>query len=110
MLILARVNGYYSPYSPQSITEGKQRYLYGNVFSHAEKEFFKHRLQTKFPKISKESVETALAFLEKQKIANYPCLIHTESRGYDLVVFRRQPDRTSTLHYDVKQTESEGDT
>ena len=35
MLILARVNGYYSPYTPQSITEEKQRCLYGNVFSHA---------------------------------------------------------------------------
>ena len=107
MLILARVNGYYSSYSPQSITEEEQRCLYGNVFSHAEKEFFKHRLQTKFPNISKESAETALVFLEKQKIANFPCLIHTESRGYDWVVFRRQPDRTPTLYYDVDQTETE---
>ena len=80
------MNGYYSPYSPQSITEEEQRCFYGNVFSHAEKEFFKHRLQTKFSKISKESIETALVFLEKQKIANYPCLIHTETRGYDWVV------------------------
>ena len=107
MLILARLNGYYSPYSPQSITEEEQRCLYGNVFSHAEKEFFKHRLQTKFPKISKESAETALVFMEKQKIANCPCLIHTKSRGYDWVVFKRQPDRTPTLYYDVEQTETE---
>ena len=41
------------------------------------------------------------SFLEKHKIANCPCLVHTESRGYDWVVFRRQPDR------DVEQTESE---
>ena len=107
MLILARVNGYHSPYSPQSITEEEQRCMYGNVFSHAEKEFFKHGLQAKFPKISKESIETALVFLEKQKIANCPCLIHTESRGYEWVVFRRQPDRMPTLYYDVEQTESE---
>ena len=107
MLILARVNGYYSPYSPQSITEEEQRCFYGNVFSQAGEEFFKHRLQTKFSKISKESTETALVFLEKKKIANCPCLIHTESRGYDWVVFRRQPDRTPTLYYDVEQTESE---
>ena len=40
-------------------------------------------------------------------IANCPCLVHTESRGYDWVVFRRQPDRTPTLYYDVEQTESE---
>ena len=45
MLILTRVNGYQSAYSPQSITEEEQRCLYGNVFSDAEKEFFKHRLQ-----------------------------------------------------------------
>ena len=54
MLILARVNGYYSPYSAQSITEEEERCFFGNVFTHAEKEFFKHRLQNKFPKISKE--------------------------------------------------------
>ena len=63
--------------------------------------------RAKFPKISKESIETALIFLEKQKIANFPCLVHTESRGYDWVVFRRQPDRTPTLYYDVEETESE---
>ena len=45
--------------------------------------------------------------MEKQKIANCPCLIHTESRGYDWVVFRRQPDRTPTLYYDSEQTETE---
>ena len=107
MLILARLNGYHSSYSPQSITEEEQRCLYGNVFSNAEKEFFKYRLQAKFPKISKESIETALVFMEKQKIANCPCLIHTESRGYEWVVFRRQPDRIPTLYYDVELTESE---
>ena len=107
MLILARVNGYYSPYSAQSITEEEERCFFGNVFTHTEKEFFKYRLQSKFPKISKESIETALIFLEKQKIANCPCTVHTESRGYDWVVFRRQPDRTFTLYYDVEQTESE---
>ena len=45
--------------------------------------------------------------MEKQKIANCPCPVHTESRGYDWVVFGRQPDRTPTLYYDVEQTESE---
>ena len=107
MLILARVNGYYSPYSAQSITEEEERCFFGNVFTHAEKEFFKHRLQSKFHKITNESIETALLFLEKQKIANCLCQVHTESRGYDWVVFRRQPDRTPTLYYDVEQTESE---
>ena len=107
MLILARVNGYYSPYSAQSITEQEERCFFGNVFTHAEKEFLKHRLQSKFHKITKESIETALTFLEKQKIANCPCKVHTESRGYSWVVFRRQPVRLPTLYYDVEQTDSE---
>ena len=107
MLILARVNGYYSPYSAQSITEEEERFFFGNVFTPAEKEFFKHRLQSKFHKITKENIDTALIFLEKQKITNCPCQVHTESRGHHWVVFRRQPDRTPTLYYDVEQTESE---
>ena len=97
MLILARVNGYYSPYSAQSITEEDERWFFGSVFTHAEKEFFKHRLQSKFHKITKESIDTALIFLEKKKITNCPCQVHTESKDHDWVVFRRQPDRTPTL-------------
>ena len=83
MLILARVNGYYSPYSPQSIMEEEQKALYGDNFTHAERDSFKHRLQTMFPKISSEGIETALVFLEKQKVANCPCVIQTEHRGFD---------------------------
>ena len=51
MLILARVNGYYNPYIPQTIMEEEAKIRYGEVFSPAEKEFFKHRLQTLYPKI-----------------------------------------------------------
>ena len=107
MLILARVKGYYSLYSVQSITEEEERCFFGNVFTYAEKEFFKHRLQSKFHKMTKESIDTALIFLEKQKISNCLCQVHTESRGHDWVIFGRQPDRTPTLYYDVEQTESE---
>ena len=53
------------------------------------------------------SLETALTFLEKQKMANCPCQVHTASRGYDWVVFRRQPDRTPTLYYEQTESESE---
>ena len=28
-----------------------------------------------------------------QKLANCPCSVHTEERGYEWIVFRRQPDR-----------------
>ena len=83
MLILARVNGYNSPYSAQSITEEEERCFFGNDFIHAEKEFFKHRLQSKFHKTTKKSMDTALIFLEKQKISNCPCQVHTESKGHD---------------------------
>ena len=50
-----------------------------------------------------------MSFLEKQKLANCPCQIHTASRGYDWVVFRRQPDRTPTLYYEQTESESEED-
>ena len=109
MLILARVNGYYSPYTAQSITEEEERCFFGSVFTHSEKEFFKHRLQSKFHKINNDSLQTALTFLEKQKMANCPCQVHTVSRGYDWVVFRRQPDRTPTLYYEQTESESEED-
>ena len=75
--------------------------------SHAEKEFFKHRHQSKFHKITNDSVEVALTFLKKQTMANCPCQIHTASRGYDWVVFRRQPDRTPTFYYEMTESESE---
>ena len=107
MLILARVNGYYSPYTAQTIKEEEDRCFFGSVFTHSEKEFFKHRLQNKFPKINNKSLDTALKFLEKQKLANCPCQVHTASRGYDWVVFRRQPDRTPTLYYEQTESESE---
>ena len=107
MLILARVNGYYSPYTAQTIKEEEDRCFFGSVFTHSEKDFFKHRLQHKFPKISNKSLDTALNFLEKQKLANCPCQVHSASRGYDWVVFRRQPDRTPTLYYEQTESESE---
>ena len=65
MLILARVNGYYSPYTAQTIKEEEDRCFFGSVFTHSEKEFFKHKLQNKFPKINNDSLKTALTFLEK---------------------------------------------
>ena len=109
MLNLARVNGYYSPYIAQSITEEEERCFFGNVFTLSEKEFFRHRLQSKYHKINYDSLQTAMTFLEIQKMANCPCQVHTVSRGYDWVVFRRQPDRTPTLYYEQTETESEED-
>ena len=93
MLILARVNGYYNPYIPQTIMEEEAKIMHGEVFSPAEKEFFKHRLQTLYPKIGDSDVKTAITLLAEQKAANCPCLVHTDQRGYEWIVFRRQPDR-----------------
>ena len=93
MLILARVNGYYNPYIPQTIMEEEAKIMHGVVFSPAEKEFFKHRLKTLHPKIGDSDVKTAISLLPEQKVANCPCLVHTDQRGYEWIVFRRQPDR-----------------
>ena len=95
MLILARVNGYYNPYIPQTIMEEEAKIMHGEVFSPAEKEFFKHRLQTLYPKIGDSDVKTAINLLAEQKAANCPCLVHTDQRDYEWIVFKRQPDRIS---------------
>ena len=101
MLILARVNGYYNPYIPQTIMEEEAKSIHGEVFSPAEKEFFKHRLQILYPKIGDSDVKTAITLLAEQKAANCPCLVHTEQRGYEWIVFRRQPDRIPYEDEDV---------
>ena len=95
MLILARMNGYYNPYIPQTIMEEETKIMHGEVFSPAEKEFFKHRLQTQYPKIGDSDVKTAIGLLAEQKAANCPCLVHTDQRDYEWIVFKRQPDRIS---------------
>ena len=93
MLILARVNGYYSPFNPHTIMEEEDKTESGDVFSLAEEEFFRHRLLTLYPKIDEEGIKTAIDFLATQKLVNCPCTVHTEERGYEWIVFRRQPDR-----------------
>ena len=85
--------------------EAKSRY--GDVFSLAEKEFFKHRLLTLYPKITDESIEASITFLEKQKLANCPCFVHTEHRGFGWIVFRRQPDRITCDCDDIPEIEDD---
>ena len=65
----------------------------GHLFNLAEENFFRHRLQTLYPKIDEEGIKTAIGFLATQKLVNCPCSVHTEERGYEWIVFRRQPDR-----------------
>ena len=102
MLILARVNGYYNPYISQTIMEEEAKIMHGEVFSPAEREFFKHRLQTLYPKIGDSDVKTAISLLAEQKAANCPCLVHTDQRDYEWIVFKRQPDRISYENEDGK--------
>ena len=93
MMILARVNGYYSPYFPSTIMQEEDQAETGDLFNLAEENFFKHRLKILYPKIDEEGIKTAIGFLATQKLVNCPCTVHTEERGYEWIVFRRQPDR-----------------
>ena len=102
MLMPARVNGYYNPYISQTIMEEEAKIIHGEVFSPAEKEFFKHRLQTLYAKIDDSDVKTAITLLAKQKTVNCPCLVHADQRDYEWIVFNRQPDRMSYKDEDGK--------
>ena len=93
MIVLARVNGYYSSYFPQSIMEEESKCLYGHNFSSVEKDYFTNKLLKMTPTISKDAVKQSIEFLERQKGANFPCTIHTQKRGYDWIVFDRMPDK-----------------
>ena len=59
MLILARVNGYYSPYTPKTIMEEEDKASYGEVFSLAEVNFFRYRLMTLYPKMGEQGIESS---------------------------------------------------
>ena len=93
MIVLARVNGYYSPYFPQSIMEEEAKCLYGTNFSFAERDFFLNKLLNENPNMSKAAINQSIAFLERQKEANCPCTICTQKRGFDWIVFNQLPDR-----------------
>ena len=93
MIVLARVNGYYSPYFPQSIMEEEAKCLYGANFSFAERDFFINKLLKENPNMSQETINQSITFLERQKEANCPRTIHTQKRGYDWIVFNQLPDR-----------------
>ena len=81
--------------------------MYGDVFTLAERDFFKHRLITQFPKISEEGIETLINFLEQQKLANCPCSVHSEQRCFGWIVFRRQPDRIICDCKDIPEMEDD---
>ena len=110
MMILARVNGYHTPYFPSTIAQEEEQAETGHIFNLAEENFFRYRLHTLYPKIDEEGINSAIKFLETQKLANCPCSVHTEERGYEWIVFRRQPDRKIYSSDDGKSSTSRSST
>ena len=96
MIVLARVNGYYSPHFPMSVMEEEDKAFHNTNFSYAETDFFTNKLKQVYPKIDTESLKNAINFLERQKEANCPCSLHTQKRGYNWIVFNRLPDKLSS--------------
>ena len=109
MIVLARVNGYYSPYFPQSIMEEEAKCLYGTNFSFAQRDFFINKLVKVTPNMSQEAINQSIAFLERQKEANCLCTIHTQKRGYDWIVFNRLPDKIPSNQDDGDQMSDTGE-
>ena len=109
MIVLARVNGYYSPYFHQSIMEEEAKCFYGTNFSFAERDFFINKFLKVTPNMNQEAINQSIAFLERQKEANCPYNIHTQKRGYDWIVFNRLPDRIPSNQDDVNSMSDSGD-
>ena len=112
MIVLARVNGYYSPHFPMSVMEEQDRAFHDTNFSYAETDFFTNRLKQAYPNIDTGSLTNAISSLERQKEANCPCSLHTQVRGYDWIVFNRLPDKlssntTTALCSDIEEDEDE---
>ena len=96
MIVLARVNGYYSPHFPMSVMEEEDKAFHNIKFTYAETDFFTNKLKQAYPKIDTENLTNAINFLERQKEVNCPCSIHTQKRGYDWIIFNRLPDKLSS--------------
>ena len=112
MIVLARVNGYYSPHFPMSVMEEEDKAFHNINFTYAETDFFTNKVKRAYPKIDKESLTNAINFLERQKEVNCPCSIHTQKRGYDWIVFNRLPDKlssntTTTLCSDIEEEDED---
>ena len=79
MIVLARVNGYYSPYFPQSIMEEEAKCLYGTNFSFTERDFFINKLLKITPNMSQEAINPLHSWKGKRKpIAHVPSIHRRE--------------------------------
>ena len=95
-----------------SVMEEEDKAFHNINFSYAETDFFTNKLKQAYPKIDTESLTYAINFLERQKEVNCPCSIHTKKRGYDWIVFNRQPDKlspntTTTLCSDIEEEDED---
>ena len=72
MIMLARINGYYSPYFPQSIMEEEAKCLYGTNFSFAEKDFFLNKLLKENPNMSKAAIDPIHCILGETERSQLP--------------------------------------
>ena len=62
MIVLARVNGYYSPHFPMSVMEEEDKAFHNIKFTYAETDFFTNQLKQAYPKIDTESLTNAINF------------------------------------------------
>ena len=65
MIVLARVNGYYSPHFPMSVMEEEDRAFHNINFSHAETDFVTNKLKQAYPRIDTENLTNAINSLER---------------------------------------------
>ena len=65
MIVLARVNGYYSPHFPMSVMEEEDKAFHNINFTYAETDLFTNKLKQAYPKIDTESLKNAINFLEE---------------------------------------------
>ena len=112
MIVLARVNGYYSPHFPMSVMEEEDKAFHNINFTYAETDFFTNKLKQAYPKIDTESLTNAINFLERQKEVNCPCSLHSQKRCYDWIVFNRLPvklssNTTTTLCSDIEEEDDD---
>ena len=74
MMILARVNGYYSPFFPSTIAQEEEQAETCHIFNLAEENFFRYRLHTLYPKIDEEGIKSAIGFLATQTVSKLSLL------------------------------------
>ena len=82
MIVLARVNGYYSPHFPMSVMEEEDKAFYNINFTHAETDFFTNKLKQTYPKIDTESLQMPSVSWRDRKKSTVP--VHSIHKRGDM--------------------------